>query len=111
MPPQADPAPEELIILTGQLPDEVVTELREHYRETQSVSARVFLARGQPDRGWPPPAGVHIYSTPDIPEEILRSLDPRESLFVAAWRRRLQGPKQRPGEGLNWDAPGREPPR
>jgi hypothetical protein len=36
-------------------------------------------------------------------------LDPREGLFVGAW---LQGrqPKERPGDGLAWDVPGRLPP-
>jgi hypothetical protein len=52
---------------------------------------------------------VHVFSTPDIPEAILRSLDRQESLFVAAWRLRLR-PKQRPADGMNWDAPGMKPP-
>ena len=108
---QADPAPEVLIVVTGQLPDEAASRLRERFRVTQSASPRVFLGRGQPDPGWPPPPGVHVFSTPDVPEEVLRALDAREALFVAAWRLRWTGPKQRRGEGLDWDAPGFEPPR
>ena len=112
MPSRNDPAPEQLIVITGQLPDETVNGLRERYRVTQSVSKRVFLARGQPDPGWPAPTGVHVFSTPDIPDEILRALDPSESLFVAAWRLRLQAPpKRRPGDGKDWDTPGFDPPR
>ena len=111
MPPRVDPEPEQLVVITGQLPDEAVNRLREHFRVTQSASPRVFLGRGQPDRGWPPPPGVHVFSTPDVPDEILRPPDRAESLFVAAWRLRGRGPKQRPGDGLDGDAPGVEPPR
>jgi hypothetical protein len=53
---------------------------------------------------------VHVFSTPDVPEELLRSLDQPESLFATAWRLRFR-PKQRPADGLDWDAPGMEPPR
>ena len=111
MPPRVDPEPEQLVVITGQLPDEAVNRLRERFRVTQSASPRVFLGRGQPDRGWPPPPGVHVFATPDIPDEILRALDRAESLFVAAWRLRMRGPKQRRGDRLDWDAPGFEPPR
>jgi hypothetical protein len=112
MPFETDPAPEQLIIITGQVPDEVLDSLRERYRVTQSISKRVFVVRGQPDPGWSAPEGVRTFSTADIPEQILNSLDKQEAMFVAAWRLRLQAPaKQRPGEGLDWDAPGFEPPR
>jgi len=110
MPSRADPVPELLIVITGQPTAETVNELRERYQVTQSASPRVLLARGQPDRGWPPPPGVHVFATPDIPDEVLRALDPAESLFVAAWQLRAQ-PKRRRGDGLDWDAPGFEPPR
>jgi len=109
---ETDPAPEQLIIVTGQVPDEMLHSLHDHYKVTQSISKRVFLVRGQPDPGWSAPEGVHAFSTADIPDDILSSLDQQEAMFVAAWRLRLQAPaKQRPGEGLNWDAPGFKPPR
>jgi ABC-type iron transport system FetAB permease component len=112
MPFATNPEPEQLIVITGLVPDEVLDSLRERYRVTQSVSKRVFLVRGQLDLGWSAPEGVRTFSTADIPEEILNSLDQQEAMFVAAWRLRLQAPtKQRPGEGLDWDAPGFEPPR
>lgn len=107
MPSDTDPEPEQLIIITGQIPDETVNKLRERYRVTQSVSNRVFLVRGQPSEGWPALEGLYTFSTADIPDWILSSLDQRESIFVAAWRLRLQMPaKKRTGEGLDWDAPG-----
>ena len=108
---ETDPAPEQLIIIPGQLPDEMLNSLRERYRVTQSVSNRVFLVREQPSLGGPAPEGLHTFSTADIPDEILSSLDQRESIFVAAWRLRMQVPaKKRTGEGLDWDAPGFKPP-
>jgi len=87
--------------------------LREHHEVTQSVSKRVFLVRRDPSElGVPRREGLHIFSTPEIPEEILSSLDDAESLFVSAWRIRLQQPlKKRHGEGLDWDHPGFKPPR
>jgi hypothetical protein len=111
MPSEIDPAPEQLIIITGQLPDKTLNSLRQRYNITQSVSKRVFLARGQPSASGPVPEGLHAFSTADIPDEILSSLDQRESIFVAAWQLRLQAPaKKRAGEGLDWDAPGFKPP-
>ena len=107
-----DPPAEQLIIVTGQLPEGALKGLRERYQVTQSVSNRVFLVRAQPSLGGPTPESLHIFSTAEIPEEVLNSLDERESLFVAAWRSRLLSPpKKRPGEGLDWDAPGFKPPR
>jgi hypothetical protein len=109
---ETDPAPEQLIIITGQVPDEMLDSVRDRYRVTQIISKRVFLVRGQPDPGWSAPEGVHAFSTADIPDEILSSLDQQDAMFVAAWQLRLRGPgKQRPGEGLDWDAPGFKPPR
>jgi hypothetical protein len=111
MPSETDQTPEQLIIITGQLPDETLNSLRERYEVTQSVSNRVFLVRGQPSLSGPAPEGLHTFSKADIPDEILRSLDQRESIFVEAWRLRLQEPaKKRLGEGLDWDASGFEPP-
>lgn len=102
---------EHLVIITGKDPEQTLIRLR--HGITQSVSKRVFLIRGDPSvLNVPPQEDVHIFSTPDVPEEILNLLDDKESLFVSAWRTRLQqSPKQRPGEGLDWDHPGFKPPR
>lgn len=46
-----------------------------------------------------------------IPAEVLSRLHPQEQLFVAAWSlQRAARQKQRPGEGLPWDAPGFQAP-
>jgi hypothetical protein len=113
VPHETAPVPEYLVIITSKEPEENLRWLREHYDVTQSVSKRVFLVRGDPSGlSVPKREGLHIFSTPDVPEQILNSLDDRESLFVSAWRTRLQQqPKKRAGDGLDWDHPGFTPPR
>jgi hypothetical protein len=102
-----------LVIITGKDSDEILLQLREHCNVTQSISKRVFLVQEDPAQlNVPKWKGLHIFSNPDIPEEILNFLDDKESLFVSAWRVRLQQPsKKRTGEGVSWDYPGFKPPR
>ncbi len=94
------------------LPDrelETLRRLRAAFDVTQSVSPRVFLARGEPS-GLADLEGARIFSNPEIPETVLIDLDEKERLFVGAWRIRFEA-KKRVGEGLNWDHPGFKPPR
>jgi hypothetical protein len=105
---------DQLVILTGKEPEQATwIRFQEHYQVTQRVSRRVFLVQAvAPNPNVPEWEGVHLFSTPDIPDEILHSLDEKESLFVSAWRERMRQPlKTRLGEGLNWDYPGFKPPR
>ena len=44
-----------------------------------------------------------------VPPDVLLDLDPRARIFIAAWLDR-RAPKDRPGDGLSWDAPGHVPP-
>ena len=107
------PPSEHLVIVTGKEPEQIFMRLSRQLTVTQRVSSRVFLVSGaQPVVNVPEPEGVHIFSTEEVPAEILNSLDEKESLFVSAWQTRLQqSRKQRPGEGLDWDHPGFKPPR
>ena len=107
------PPSEHLVIVTGKEPEQIFMRLSRQITVTQRVSSRVFLVSGaQPVVNVSEPEGVHIFSTPEVPAEILNSLDEKESLFVSAWQTRLrQSRKQRPGEGLDWDHPGFKPPR
>lgn len=53
-------------------------------------------------------AGVYVR---DVPADVIDRLRPDERLFVEAWiQQQASGNKQRPGEGLSWDAPGFTPP-
>lgn len=111
--PEPTPSSEHLIIIAGNKPRETLTELRSRFHITQSASMRVFLVHGDIS-GFDLSRleGVSVFSTPDIPEDILSSLDSSESLFVSAWIARVQrGAKHRPGDGLNWDHPDFRPPR
>lgn len=89
--------------------------LRAAARVTQVMSDRVVLVQAEgPElvatlRAVP---GVALVLTepeaePSVDDAV--GLDEKERLFVAAWRARAR-PKQRPGEGLDWDAPGFLPP-
>jgi len=104
--------PEHLVIVTGHAPEETSKRLGDDFDVTQRVSKRVFLVRPSATTRVSEVEGLHIFSTPDIPQEVLSSLDDKEFLFVSAWRTRLQEQsKKRPGEGLDWDHPGFKPPR
>jgi hypothetical protein len=56
----------------------------------------------------PAVAGAHWYLG-NVPEDVAAALTPAQRLFVDAWVSRRRS-KTRPGEGLSWDTPGREPP-
>jgi len=107
------PSSEHLIIIAGNKPQETLMQLRGRFNITHSASMRVFLVRDDlPGSGLPGQEDVYVFSTPDVPEEILNSLDSSESLFVSAWMARIQQrSKNRPGDGLNWDHPDFRPPR
>jgi hypothetical protein len=45
----------------------------------------------------------------DVPPEALEQFDQVTRVFAAGWNERRR-PKERPGEGLSWDAPGFEAP-
>jgi hypothetical protein len=47
--------------------------------------------------------------TAHVPEQVLARLDAPARTFAAAWNERRR-PKQRPGDKLPWDAPGRDAP-
>lgn len=53
--------------------------------------------------------GVARVVEPGAPAPALEGLSAGEQLFVSGWLAR-SAPKERPGEGLAWDAPGYTPP-
>lgn len=55
------------------------------------------------------PGTLEVISGPEEP--LPASLSESEELFVRGWQQRQRGGKrERPGEGLSWDAPGFLPP-
>jgi hypothetical protein len=106
------PDDEVLVILEASSPRAAHERIRSQYRVTQQVSPRVFVIQRPADpatlRALPGVLGV---AEGRVPAELLSDLDETETLFAQAWSERASmRSKQRPGEGLPWDAPGFTPP-
>jgi hypothetical protein len=110
---------DEFLVVLDPVPAAAATEdplpaLRAAARVTQVLSRRLVLVQAggaelvAAVRAVP---GVALVQTDPAAELSVDAtgLDEKERLFVAAWRARSR-PKQRPGEGLDWDAPGFLPP-
>jgi hypothetical protein len=67
---------------------------------------RLALVRLPAGEALPPLDGL-VYLDADEQAPVTLSAD--ERLFVDAWRLRFT-PKERPGDGQNWDSPGFQPP-
>ena len=106
--------PELLVILGGERAAEALNQLRNSYRVTQSASPRVVVIEAGPGEAGRLRAipGVKVVTAGELPSEGMEGLDDGEALFVEAWVSRINELplKQRPGEGLPWDAPGFIPP-
>ena len=84
------------------------------YRVTQKVSPRVMLIEPADDatrEELEAADGVAAVVTPggSLDAAVRETLTEIESLFVGAYAQRSR-PKERPGEGLDWDAEGFLPP-
>ena len=89
-------------------------ELFDRFRVVHAVSPTVFVVELPTDVsavevGAIP--GVAAVSDGAVAPELIAGLEEAEALFVRAWARRIELPRPlRPGEGLDWDACGFEPP-
>lgn len=106
------PAAELLVLLEPDPPPGLRDRLRSQFRVTQEGSPRLLVVERPSDpavlRDLP---GVRAVVDDAVAADALTGLDDGESLFVQAWLRRdSMRTKRRPGEGLDWDAPGRLPP-
>lgn len=103
-----------LVIVTTDRTEEMFRQISARYKVQQVASPRVMIVEGDESElaELKQIPGVTDVSTGTVPPEIANKLDEGEALFVAAWISRNTGEqkKQRPGEGLSWDAPGFEPP-
>jgi hypothetical protein len=105
------PSQEAIVVLSEHDVTETRSEIERETEILQSISPRVFvvkLAPGVLDR-LSKMENV-VASTPSaLPATAMRGLSEPERQWAAAWN--LRGTKKsRPGEGLNWDAPGFSPP-
>ena len=109
-PPAAEPG-EVLVVLDAAGAERTAQAVGRHVRVVQQLPPRVLVATGTV------PSIAEVSALPGVSAVVTRSssapmpagLTAEERLFVGAWRSR-QRPKQRPGEGLKWDAPGYTPP-
>jgi hypothetical protein len=103
-----------LVILDGDSPVAGGGGSLDRFRIVHAVSPTVFVIELPGDTSAAEVAavpGVAAVSEGAVAPELVAGLDEAEALFVRAWARRLGVPGQpRPGEGLDWDARGFEPP-
>ncbi|GAB2937722.1 hypothetical protein [Streptomyces heilongjiangensis] len=88
----------------------VIVALRALGPVTQLLPPRLALVAlpADPRMQAPELPGTAWYED-DLPQRVYDRLSEQEQLFVNAWKVR-RTPKQRPGNHLTWDAPGRIPP-
>jgi hypothetical protein len=85
---------------------EAIDAWRRSATVTQELPPWVALAQFTGEA--PDVPGTRWY-TDSVPDDVLLRLAPQARIFIAAWRDRRR-PKERPGDGLTWDAPGYQPP-
>lgn len=104
---------EVLVYLQEEGAERALERLRTHFTITQMASRQLAVVRVAPGQEGQIQSveGVQGVFEHAIPENLFTHLNFNESLFVKAWNLRQQeGFKERPGDGLDWDAEGFEPP-
>jgi hypothetical protein len=101
--------PEWLIVLDEQSSQTAVAGLREVGEVLHVVPPRLVVVTA-PDAAAlrALPGVVAVFDS--VPESLLDSLGPEETIAAQAFQRRKANREPRPGEGLTWDAPGYEAP-
>ena len=84
-------------------------QVRQHAVVLQWLPPRIAIVKVPAHRALPDAVPGTSWYTGQIPADEAAGFTPTERLFVDAWLSRRQA-KTRPGDGLPWDAPGREPP-
>lgn len=101
---------EALVVLEqGDVSGGWLEELRQHAVVLQWLPPRIAIVLVQSDVALPQDVPGTRWYAGEIPAEEVAGFTPPERLFVDAWLSRREG-KVRPGNGLPWDASGREPP-
>ena len=103
-----DKTTEWLVVLDPERAEEMRAQLIAYGRVTQAVSPSVVILSGIGDFCTGDLAGVEgvvAVADQELPAEVLEQLDANEAMWARAWAERRR-PKQRPGDGLTWDAEG-----
>ncbi len=95
-----------VVVLNPAVYGEAIDAWRQSATVTQELRPWVALAELTGEA--PEVPGTRWY-TGDVPPDVLLRIDPPARIFIAAWHDR-QKPKERPGDGLSWDARGYETP-
>lgn len=102
---------ERLVVLSPEHAPTAQGEIQARHRVLGTLPPRLLIVELDDDQATAllrEATAESVLSRPSDP--IPASLNEAERLFVEAWRQRHGPPKQRPGEGLNWDAEGFRPP-
>jgi hypothetical protein len=103
----------EVLVLLRKGVSEQQTAVLRQLRVVSSFPPRLVVVEATEDkvRDLRRDQAVSLVIEMQVEAEHLSDLRPEEQLFVRGWIERMTAPpKRRPGEGLNWDAPGFEPP-
>lgn len=99
-----------LVILDAADADRVARAVDQRVRVVHRIPPRLLVVRGTQDQAdLAAIPGVARVVERGVPAPALDGLSAEERLFVGGWLAR-SAPKERPGEGLAWDAPGYTPP-
>ena len=106
----SDAPRERLAILDPSLGSSLIAELRAIAHVTQVMAPRLVLLHADAATAariaqMPGVVSLHEGTLGEVPPDLTQT----ERLFISAWEAR-QRPKDRRGEGLDWDAPGFKPP-
>jgi hypothetical protein len=84
-------------------------QVRQHAVVLQWLPPRIAIVLVPAHRALPDRVPGTSWYNGDIAADVAAGFTPTERLFVDAWQSRREA-KIRPGDGLPWDAAGREPP-
>jgi hypothetical protein len=108
--PSTESTSEILVLL--QRDEAVPDDFGRYGRLVHSASSRLFVLELEPGE-----RANHLMDEPAVrwagespPGDVVEELDEAERLFVEGWALRRRGKAERPGEGLDWNAEGRQPP-
>ena len=103
---------EMLVVLTATHRQQTREVIKNRFQLRHIVSDRILVIEKPDERQISllrAMTGIQVATVEPLPQDILNTLNQTETLWVAAWFERKR-PKQRPGDGLTWDAPGFLPP-
>jgi len=103
---------ESLVVLAEGGAGEARRRLQSRFRVLQVASSRLMVVQGSAGdvaAALASSPGVVAVTDMELSPEALAGLEGTDATWASAWSQRGR-PKKRAGDGLDWDAPGFEPP-